>query len=142
MPAILPAGFFVVNLDSKTIALSKKRKVLSLIKKIEHTNQQDKIFKNFIDKNFMNIYLSGNYLEYLNSKSDPLFSLILNNLNLDHKQLAWANLKVIDNKMVYNFLSESLDKQNFKKFKNKDKEFLDNLVNQNDFIAFASANLK
>ncbi len=58
--ALVPVNYFESILDSKTIALSKSRDALKIIKKIEplteHTADQRKILGKFSNKNFINIY--------------------------------------------------------------------------------------
>ncbi|MCG2686933.1 hypothetical protein L6278_02225, partial [Candidatus Parcubacteria bacterium] len=99
--------------------------------------------KNFSNKNFLNIYLSGQYFQDKINSEDIIFPLILNNLNLDFNEPAFLNLKARENKIVYNFNALAQNKASFEKFNTV--ENLDNLVNLNDdeiFASFFISNLK
>ncbi|MBU4360920.1 hypothetical protein KKA66_03690, partial [Patescibacteria group bacterium] len=151
--ALMPKGFNVSILNSKTIALAENKDALWLIKKTNEPEEESepvpaselhkKIAKNFSNKNFLNIYLSGQYFQDKINSEDIIFPLILNNLNLDFNEPAFLNLKARENKIVYNFNALAQNKASFEKFNTV--ENLDNLVNLNDdeiFASFFISNLK
>ena len=110
--------------------------------------------KNFSDKNFLNIYLSGKYLQNNSENSDTIFNLIFNpeysGLNLDFEQDSFLNLETDQNKIIYNFNSVAKDKSHpeysglgAKKF-NKQEDLLQftDLKNNEIFATFFSPDLQ
>jgi len=142
--ALLPKDSFETLLNSKTLALSPSRDVLNSIQAIdpltEHTAQQNKILNKFSSNNFINIYLSGEYLKSLSESPDPSFALTLNNLELDTELPAFLGLQAQDNKIVYNFYASTLEKDEPESF--KDTENLQILSLANGFLEFSTANIK
>jgi len=159
--ALMPKDFNVSILNSKTIALSKSKTALRLIKKIDDLQKstqtkalRKKISNNFSDKNFLNIYLSGKYLQNNSENSDTIFNLIFNpeysGLNLDFEQDSFLNLETDQNKIIYNFNSVAKDKSHpeysglgAKKF-NKQEDLLQftDLKNNEIFATFFSPDLQ
>ena len=154
LSALLPVDFYVSILNSRTIALSKNRDSLKLVKEVdpltEYTRQQKEVLNKFSFNNFINIYLAGSYLKFLSKKNDPAFNLILNNLNLDYDQPAFLGLGIKEGKMVYSFFAKTRlvsDRQNQKEvarqyLKGDDKNILKFFPVDDLFLIFISPNLK
>lgn len=165
--ALLPVNFYSSILNAKTIALSPKRDVLKLIKEVnplvEHSQEQREILNKFSSDNFINIYLTGEYIEFLADKPDLAYQLILNNLNLNYEQPAFLGLAAQENQIVYEFSAKSrpsrMTGEDYKYFppeaparppgvdqpladKDNDKDIPLNLPINNLFLTFVSANLK
>lgn len=151
--ALMPKGFNVSILNSKTIVLSENKDVLKLIKKINESEEKSKpipvselhkkIAKNFSNKNFFNIYFNAQYFKNKINSDDVIFPLILNNLNLDFNEPAFLNLKAEQNKIVYNFNALAKEKTDIKKFNiTENLGQLVNLENKDIFATFFVSNLK
>lgn len=142
--ALLPKGYYESILDSKTIVLSKNREVLKLIQEVgaltEHSSNQRDILNKFSDDNFMNIYMSGSHAESLSTRSDPTYSLVLNNLDLDYNQPSFLGLSTNESKIIYNFYGTTNESKNYSTF--KDVETRHRLVSDNVFLQYHVANTK
>jgi len=144
--ALLPTGYFESMLDSKTTALTKNRDVLKMIRQIEpmteHTSEQRKILNKFSDDNFMNIYMSGSHAEFLSTRPDPIYTLILNNLDLDYSKPSFLGLSTNENKVIYNFYGETNKEKDYKNFGGNVETPRWGVSATDTFLQFHSPNLK
>lgn len=140
LSALLPADYYSSILNNQTLAISKDRQSLKLLKEVspltEHTKEQREILEKFSDNNFINIYLSSEYLEYLSSQPDPIYVLVLNNLKLDLNKPAFLGLKAANNYLVYDFQSKSSQENSQSSLDDEIKNILSNFTNENLFLTF------
>jgi hypothetical protein len=135
--ALLPADYYYSNLDSTTIAISKNHELLQTLRsnKISLNNK-------FKAGNFLNLYASAGYLNYLKQKNQPEFFLILNNINLDFEKEIYLGLKANKDKVDFNFNGSKNENRKITNFSKNNSEILKFLNNRSSWLKIASANLE
>lgn len=134
--ALLPKDYYFSNLNSNTIAISTNHELLRELK----SNKLN--FNKFKKDNFLNLYLTPEYLKFLQTQNTLEYFLILNNLNLDLDKEVQVELKAEVDKVVFELTGSKNESRKITNFKKDGNDVLKFLNSDIGWLKVANANLE
>ncbi|MFH1610943.1 MAG: hypothetical protein ABIA91_03585 [Patescibacteria group bacterium] len=143
---LLPKDFFASNLEKDVMMVTKEREISRMFQKqdevVNQTEDQKNIYSKFSKFKFFNSYISKQYIFNLKDKEEDFNIFFLNNFNLDPGSSAYFSLRADENKIVFDFQSQTKDSQENKKLSNQNYESIKSFPLNDLVFVFETSKLK